>query len=155
VTVLRTAVASDLDAVNRVIERAVGTWGLPERVHRLSLPLYRYGAVDLQHLTVRVVERSSDVVGVAAWEPADPADAPGGQSALLLHGLYVDPAHHGQGLGKRLLRAAIAAARSGGFGGLLVRAQAQAVGFFEARGLKRLPVVNAERDYPHRYWTRV
>ena len=32
---------TDLDALNRVIGAAVMTWALPERVKRLSLPVYR------------------------------------------------------------------------------------------------------------------
>ena len=155
VAALRPAGAGDLDAVNRVIERALGTWALPERVRRLSLPLYRYSAVDLQHLTVWVAQQSGETVGIAAWEPADPADAPEGRSGLFLHGLYVDPAHHGQGIGRSLLEAALSACRADGLDGVLVKAQAQAVGFFDACGLVRLPVANPGRDYVHRFWAAV
>ncbi|HEY9097864.1 MAG TPA: GNAT family N-acetyltransferase [Thiobacillus sp.] len=92
------------------------------------------------------------LVGVAAWEPAHPRDLPGGQRGLLLHGLYVDPDHQHRGVGGQLLDAASAAARIQGLDGVLVKAQGDAKGFFEALGLQRLPVEDSARHYPHRFW---
>jgi len=150
---LRQAHAADLPALNGVIERAIATWQLPERVKRLSLPSYRYQAHDLDHLQLVVAEDSGhEVVGIAAWEPANPRDLPAGQRGLLLHGLYVDPAHQHRGIGSQLLDATAAAARAQGYDGVLVKAQADANGFFTARGLLRLPVADPARDYPHRFW---
>lgn len=150
---LRPATQADLDAVNAVIERAVMAWKLPERVKRLTLPSYRYSPHDLEHLQVVVAEDSAGtVLGVAAWEPAAARDLPPGKTGLLLHGLYVDPAQQRAGVGSRLLDAALAAAREQGFDGLLVKARPEAEGFFLARGLVPLPVAEAERDYPHRFW---
>jgi hypothetical protein len=51
-----------------------------------------------------------------------------------------------------LLDAAATAARDQGMDGLLVKAQADASGFFAARGLQRLAVDDPARDYPYRYW---
>ncbi len=153
---LRPVTAADLPAVNRVIERAVMTWTLPERVKRLSLASYRYQPHDLDHLTLVAAELPDiGIVGVAAWEPAQARDLPPGKSALLLHGLYVDPDHQGHGIGSRLLEAAVAAAREAGCDGLLVKAQPDAVDFFAARGMERLAVADPGRDYPHRYWLAV
>jgi predicted N-acetyltransferase YhbS len=150
---LRPAMPADLAAVNAVIERAVMTWNLPERVKRLTLPSYRYNAHDLDHLHMVVAEDAGHaLLGVAAWEPASPRDLPAGKSGLLLHGLYVDPDRQRGGVGSRLLDAALTAAREQGFDGLLVKAQSDAADFFVARGLQRLPVVDPDRDYPHRFW---
>lgn len=150
---VRPAGADDLAALNGVIERAVMTWRMAERVKRLSLPSYRYQAHDLDHLHLVVAEDTSHaIVGVAAWEPATPRDLPNGQRGLLLHGLYVDPEHQYRGIGSALLDAAIMATREAGFDGLLVKAQADARGFFARRGLQHLPVEDPARDYPYRFW---
>ncbi|MDO9465784.1 MAG: GNAT family N-acetyltransferase [Thiobacillus sp.] len=131
---LRPAHAADLPALNGVIERAIATWPLPERVKRLTLPSYRYQPHDLDHL-VWAEDASGLAVGVAAWEPAHPRDLPAGRRGLLLHGLYVDPAHQRRGVGSQPLDAAAAAARAQDLDGVLVKAQAAAVGFFKSRGL--------------------
>lgn len=150
---LRPATANDLPAINAIVERAVMTWQLAERVKRLSLPSYRYHEHDFVHMHLVVAEDAAGTLaGFAAWDVADPRDAPGGQRGLLLHGLYVDPVRHGEGIGSRLLAAAATAARTDGHDGLLVKAQADANGFFIARGLRLLPVTDPARDYPHRYW---
>jgi GNAT superfamily N-acetyltransferase len=129
------------------------SWRLPERVKRLAMPTYRYGPVDLAHMGVVVAEDGdAGVVGVAAWEEAARRDCPRGRRALLLQGIYVDPDRHRRGLGARLLAASAEAARRQGLDGVLVKAQPDAIGFFEAQGLSRLPVEDPERDYPHRYW---
>ncbi len=150
---LRRAHADDLPVINGIVERAIATWQLPERVKRLSLPSYRYHTHDLDHLHLVVAEDASHaLVGVAAWEPASPRDLPAGMNGLLLHGLYVDPARQHRGVGTCLLDASMAAARAQGLAGVLVKAQADACGFFEARGLQQIPVEDPARDYPHRFW---
>ncbi len=150
----RTACKADLPAINGVIERAVMTWRLPERVKRLSLPLYRYSETDLGHLEVWVVEADSGIAGLASWEPAEAADLPEGKSGLLLHGLYVDPDRQHRGIGSQLLSASQARARELGLDGVLIKAQAGAEPFFQRRGLERLPVRDESRDYALRYWHR-
>jgi GNAT superfamily N-acetyltransferase len=153
---LRPATPADLDAINSVIERAVLTWPLPERVKRLTLPSYRYQPHDLDHLKIMVAENSEHgVIGVAAWGPAALRDLPAGKTGLLLHGLYVDPERQRQGVGRKLLDVALRAAREQGFDGLLVKVQPGAEGFFLARGLERVPTENPGRDYPHRFWAAV
>jgi GNAT superfamily N-acetyltransferase len=150
---LRAALAPDLDAVNAVIERAVSTWDLPGRVKRLSMPLYRYDAHDLDALDAVVIESPGQgIVAVATWEPAEPGDTPDGSSGLLLHGLYVDPPFARQGLGTGLLQAAEDAARARGVDGVLVKAQRDAEAFFLSRGFTPLPVQDPDRHYPHRLW---
>ncbi len=150
---LRPASPVDLLAVNGVIESAINTWELPARVKRLCVPLYRYSVHDLDFLDLVVAEvESIGIVGVAAWEQADPGDAPAGHSALLLHGIYVAPDQQRKGLGARLLAAAETAALLRGFDGVLVRAQPGAGDFFLALGLERVPVQDRSRDYPHRFW---
>ncbi|WP_455217066.1 GNAT family N-acetyltransferase [Kaarinaea lacus] len=150
---IRHAVTKDLDEINRVIEAAVMTWELPERVKRLSLSSYRYTELDIKHLEIVVAEDSDQkLIGVVAWEEADKKDAPSGNTALLLHGIYVEPSHYRQGIGRQLFLQAEQAARRQHFDGLLVKAQSGAEKFFEAQGMQRINVVNAERDYANRFW---
>ncbi len=150
---VREATLSDLPAINGIVERAIATWRLPERVKRLAMPSYRYHPHDLGHLHI-VVETHGDaaIAGVAAWEPAPARECPRGRRGLLLHGTYVDPAHQRRGTGTRLLAAAAAAARAQHGDGLLVKAQADATPFFSSQGLVQLPVEDPDRDYPHRFW---
>ena len=149
---LRAGERRDLDRVNAVIAAAMDTWGLPERVKRLSLPLYRYAAQDLEHLDLVVAETAGGcIVGVAAIEAADTPDRAHGHNPALLHGLYVEPRHHGQGIGGRLMAHTSKLAVSRRFDTLLVRARQQAASFFEAHGLRRVDAIDAARDYPWRY----
>jgi predicted N-acetyltransferase YhbS len=150
---IRPAKETDLEAVNRVIHAAVMTWDLPARVKRLSLPGYYYNAADFDQLVMMVAEdHRHNIVGTAAWEPADARDTPAEHTALLLHGIYVDPSHHHQGIGRQLFRSAEEAVRKLGFDGLLVKAQKGASGFFISQGMDRLPVDDPSRDYENRFW---
>lgn len=150
---LHTLSAVDLDGANAVIEAVIMTWQLPDRVKRLSMPSYCYDAHDLEHLTlVAAVDETDAIVGVVSWEPASTSDMPNGAEGLLLHGLYVIPTLHRTGIGSRLLDVAIEAAHRGGFDGLLVKANRDAQGFFSAKGLQQLSVMDAGRDYPCRFW---
>jgi len=150
---LRPVERSDLDAINRVVEAAVMTWDLPERVKRLSLSSYRYTTFDLDHFAMVVAEdQDHNIVGVAAWEAADSREAPQGLSALLLHGIFVRPTHHHQGIGRQLFLAAEHAMHQQRFDGLLVKAQHSADGFFSSMGMLRLPTEDALRHYANRFW---
>ena len=150
---IRTATQADLDAINNVIEAAVMTWNLPQRVKRLSLPSYRYTGIDFDHFEMVVAEDDRQTtIGIAAWEPADAKDAPAGHTALLLHGIYVDPSYHHQGIGRLLFQAAERAVRKHRCDGLLVKAQEDANGFFIAQGMDRLQVEAPLRHYANRFW---
>ena len=155
-TALRPATPADLKAINGVVERAVMSWDLPERVKRLSLPAYRYHAHDLDVMGFLVAEDTGVVVGVAAWEPAAASSLPPGRTGLLLHGLYVAPRRQGRGIGAALLAAVEGRAAAAGLDGVLVKAQRGAAGFFVAQGMTALaPAAEAAGAYPHRYWKPV
>ncbi|MDT8403239.1 GNAT family N-acetyltransferase [Sulfuriflexus sp.] len=153
---IRPAGHADLEAINRIIEAAVFTWELPERVKRLSLSSYLYTDMDLEHLEVVVAEsQQQGILGVAAWEQANSSDTPAGQTALLLHGLYVDPAFKRWGIGRQLFSEFAVAARRHGCSGLLVRAQSGANGFFISQGMSRLAPADSGRDYANRFWKKL
>ncbi len=149
---LRDALPGELDTINALIGRAVYSWELPERMKRISLPVYQYRAGDLEFMRLVVAEDpDGGIVGVAAWELAGARDAPRGQSALLLHGIFVEPQLHRCGIGSRLLGAAVQAAANEYYDGLVARAQSGAVPFFEALGFDLLPL-ETDSDYPYRVW---
>jgi len=152
---LRSAQIDDLPALNHVVEAAFMTWDLPERVKRLSLQSYLYDEMDLQHLQLELAERNGQVVGVAAWEEAAGNDCPQGARGLLLHGLYVLPEEAGRGIGRRLLEAARAAAAEAGLDGVVIKAQTDAVSFFEHLGLQALAIEDIARHYAKRFWLAV
>lgn len=153
IVTVRPARLADLDDINRVIEAAVMSWDLPERVKRLSLFSYRYTEVDFDHLEMVVAEYGAKgIVGVATWETADNKDAPPGKRALLLHGIYVEPARQGYGIGSQLFHYAEAAVEQHQVHGLLVKAQASANRFFIAQGMRRLPGNEDQQRYANRFW---
>ena len=127
------ATERDLEAINRLIERAVQTWALPDRVKRLALPTYFYTPADLQNMDLVGAYRHGQLVGVAAWE-ADPR-----HGALALHGLYVDPSHWRHRVGSTLLAHVEHAAHTRGFTTLIVKAQAEAQAFFLRCGFREAP----------------
>jgi N-acetylglutamate synthase-like GNAT family acetyltransferase len=151
---LRMATRNDLDAINQVVEAAVMTWQLPERVKRLALPSYHYNKHDLEHYEFVVAESGNQIIGIAAWDTA-PHQGPGQTRLLLLHGIYVMPEQQHRGIGRRLFAAAEAAAGTRTMDGVLVRAQKDAEGFFRAQGLEKLAARDPARDYENRYWKRL
>lgn len=149
---LRTARKQDLDAINIVIEAAVMNWQLPDRIKRLALPSYRYTLIDYDHLEIIVAEiPGKGIVGVAGCEMAKPDEIPG-KRALLLHGLYVKPQNQHQGVGSRLFKAVEVLVKKYDCDGLLVKAQTDAVGFFEQQRMQKLETSSPHRDYAYRFW---
>ena len=150
---LRPATLADLENINVVVAAAMRSWRLSERVIRLSLPLYRYAGEDLRHQQLLLAEsETGNVVGVVALEAADAAETTGVRKPALLHGIYVDPAWQHMGVGSFLLDHAEHIARSGGYDGMLVKANPESIGFFETRNYQQLSVGDPARDYPYRFW---
>lgn len=151
---IRPARAHERDAINAVIGAAVMGWALPERVKRLVRSSYEYSPFDMAAMTVLVAADGDEVRGVAALETLATRDRPDdcAAEALLLHGLFVHPEHHHRGIGTALWRACRRHAETIQACGLLVRAQADAVGFFIAQGMAELPVTTDGQKYPHQFW---
>lgn len=151
--ILREASPNDLASVNGVIHSAIMSWGIPDRVKRLSLPVYSYSPQDMKYLSMYVGQDETGIVGVAACEPAHDSETPIRKMGVLLHGIYVRSDRHRQGVGMQLLCEARRHARRCDADGLLVKAHSEACGFFSAQGLHMLPVIDPCRDYPYRFWT--
>ena len=150
---IRKAGQKDLDNINAVVATAIDTWNLTERVKRISLPLYRYQQHDLNYLQTMVAEGGDYcILGIAALEQSDTSGLPDEGSSATLQGLYVDPDHHHMGVGSLLLQSIEEIAMATEVEGLLVKAQPEAISFFEGHGFKLLPVEDTSRDYPYRLW---
>lgn len=150
---IRAAMSGELDVINRVIESAVLTWDLPERVKRLSLPGLYYHETDLDFFDISVAtDKKGDIVGVAVLENTPLRSGPDDKVALLLHGLYVTPTSRQLGIGRLLVNAIVGTLGESGVDGLLVKAQKDALGFFEAMGFRQLEIEDHARDYVLRYW---
>lgn len=153
---LRPATSSDLEAINQVIQSAVMTWELPERVKRLSIPSYLYKPLDLDHMEIIVAENiNKQIIGTAAWEQAPARDVPADNKGLLLHGIFVSPDQQHRGTGSLLFAHVEQLARHQQLDGLLVKAQTNAVGFFIAQCMRKLPVNDTIRDFENRFWKPV
>ena len=142
----------DLDHINDIIKAAIDTWQLPERVKRMSLPLYYYQQDDLIHMQFLIAEIADvGIVGLAALEETDTIELAGAQRTMLLHGLYVAPYYHRRGIATRLVESAELCACKYDVSGLLVKAQADSAPFFNKKGFTKLLVEDFLRDYGHRY----
>ena len=135
---LRAATALDLDEVNGVVEAAVESWGLPERVRRLALPSLRYTREDLRHMTVILTDAAhGSAVGMVAWEPIrSRCDA--AARSLFLHGIYVTPQWQRRQIGTALLEYVTHAAHALDADAVVLKAWRESAPFFAARGF--LPV---------------
>lgn len=138
---VRSAVASDLRAINRTIESAVMNWPMHERVKRMSVSSLQYDASDLDDFDMLVAEFREELVGVAAWQPGQ------------LHGLFVLPILQKQGIGRELMKAVFNAAREKQVNGLLIKSQRVSRSYFEHIGLE--PVATNEGEYPWQYWKQL
>ena len=150
---LRDARSSDLDSVNTLIAAAIDTWQLADRVKRISLPLYRYHEDDLRELQLVVADSGDDeIFGIAALEQVYATDIFEGLQTAMLHGIFVVPNLHRNGIGSRLLEKIERMAGFNGTGVLLVKARPEAISFFRDRGFRQLSTRDKSRDYPYQFY---
>ena len=150
---LRNARVSDLHSINNLIAAAIDTWQLTDRVKRISLPLYRYHEDDLRDMQLVIADTGdNEILGTAALEQAYATDLFDGLQASVLHGIYVAPNLHRNGVGSRLLEKIENMARSNGTEMLLVKARPEAISFFSDRGFSQLSTRDNSRDYPYQFY---
>jgi putative acetyltransferase len=135
---IRPLAAADLDTIGAIQEAAIqaldaSTYGPEQRA-----AWARFGWHE-RHQLLRdkgefvVAEREGRVVGIGGWSPD--SLAPG---LAWLRYLFVHPDRAGQGIGSKLADAAEAAARARGKRAFQVWSSVNAVGFYQARGYRRL-----------------
>ena len=150
---VRHAGLDDLSTVNAIVDGAIDTWQLPERVRRLSAPSLRYGRVDLSHMEILLAEdETGQAVGAAALEHADAVDTPEACSALLLHGLYVTPARQRRGVGASMVCHVMGIARARGVEGVSTRVWRESEAFFVALGFAAFGDAAKASRHPRRMW---
>ena len=153
---IRQAKESELEVINDIIRTCVFTWNLSDRVKRLTVSSYQYNSFDLEHFEIFVaIDASKRIVGVVTLEEINTLELSEGQTGLLLHGLYVEPAFQNQRIGQQLLQFSLQRVKSKELDGLLVKAQVDANSFFKQQGFEHLQVIDADKDYLYRWWKKI
>jgi GNAT superfamily N-acetyltransferase len=128
---LRAATAQDAPVLSELAVRSKGHWGYDDGFLARARPELTVRAEDIERLVVRVATgEDGNPLGFSA---VDVTSAP----AELL-ALWVDPTAIGTGVGRALLRDALATAAGHGTGGLLVESDPNAEPFFLHHGARRL-----------------
>lgn len=140
----RLASLTDLEAINDVVEAAVMSWPMADRVKRLALPSLRYNESDLAHMVFIVCEADAEIIGVAAWDPFRD------DNVALLHGLYVLPRIQRQGIGKLLIEHVLSAAAERRLDAVMVRAERVAVEYFRSQQFRQIEPAD-ESEYPWQF----
>jgi len=138
----RAATTHDIPAINRVVEQAVMTWPLAERIKKLSLNVLTYDYTDFAYYCCYVAVSKEKIVACVIWDPE--------QKEMLCHGLYVAPAYQSVGVGKSLLNYFYQAAKHGGSSAVLVKAERVSCDYFIKLGYQAVPVTSVN-DYPYLY----
>jgi GNAT superfamily N-acetyltransferase len=81
-----------------------------------------------------VMDHAGRLVGAASWYPEPSALFPG-RRAYRMRGMAVDPARHGQGVGRLLFEAGLAELRTRGAELVWANARDTAVGFYRRLGM--------------------
>lgn len=142
--------SAQLEQVNTVIQSAVGTWPLAERLKRLALGSLQYDALDLDEFAMLLGLDNGCPVAVAV-AAVDHIDLGSGRApCVLLHGLYVHSGYQARGIGRLMHQTVAARARKRGCMGILVKAQRVSRKYFVKQGFHE--IVDPGIDYPYLYW---
>jgi len=134
---LREATAADGAAVRALVSRVLAEYGLPSEPTRADADLMNldahYRGAGGWFAVLEAPE--GGIVGSVGW-------APHGPGTVELRKMYLDAAHRGRGLGRRLLEAALASARAGGARRVTLETATvlgEAVRLYERAGFRRAP----------------
>jgi GNAT superfamily N-acetyltransferase len=126
---IRRAKSCEADFLSALAVRSKAYWGYSEDQVKsfeteLTIPS---GKIDSDSFDYVVAHDSSVVVGFYALERI-------GDAGFELEALFVDPAHIGTGIGKRLMHHAVASVRAQGGESLLIQGDPNAENFYLAAG---------------------
>ena len=150
IVLIERATQNTMREINDLIVRAVMAWPLAARVKRRASTVLQYDSVDFDSFEIYCGYRDAALVGTLAIDDELTAlDA--AKAGMLVHGVYVDPAVRGQGIGRVLLQFAEQQALAGSFDGVVIKAQRVSRQFFERCAYTHFPPT-AANDYPYLYW---
>ena len=144
------ASSRDLASVNAVIQRAIMTWSMSERVKRRAVTILQYDQVDAANLALYVCRSGTTIIGVIALD-FDYKASRAGCRGILLHGIYVDPATHRRRVGQTLMKFAERQAVIRAEDGVWIKAERVSRRFFERCGYIHC-APKSDADYPYLYW---
>lgn len=127
---IRSARVDELEALDTIAHAAKAHWGYPEAVLLVWKDDLRIPRAAVAEGRAWVAERGGRPVGVCTIEPR--------AQGFELSDLWVLPAHMGQGIGRALLRHAVAMARARGARILRIEADPYAEAFYLREGARRV-----------------
>jgi GNAT superfamily N-acetyltransferase len=128
--VLRRAACGEAARITALAMRSKASWGYDARFMRRAAPELTVGEQDIAARDVFVAQAGETLAGVAGIDHrAEPPE---------LDLLFVDPAHQGTGVGRALLRHALAAARARGLPELAIASDPNAEAFYLSQGAVRV-----------------
>ena len=127
--VFRAARVDEADLLTEVALRSKGYWGYDQEFLDACRAELTFRPEDVATRRI-VVADSSEIVGFYSID----GEPPGGE----LGNLWMIPERIGTGLGRRLWQHAVASAREAGYTSLIIEADPNAVGFYEAMGADRV-----------------
>jgi GNAT superfamily N-acetyltransferase len=123
-------------AISALAMRAKAHWGYDRAFLEACRNELTWTAERIEREDVLVWENGRSILGVTARA----GDVPDG----VLLAVFVDPAHHGQGIGTALAGALLARAADAGFRTLTIGADPNAEGFYLAIGAERVGSVESD-----------
>ena len=128
--VIRRAHPKEADLLTQIAVSAKRHWGYPERWMEVWKPQLTF--------TPEYFEENENWVAVIDNTPIAFYTLLEKAESAWIENLWVSPGHIGKGVGKSLFLHALEAARRHGFERLQLEADPNAVGFYEAMGMKRI-----------------
>ncbi|WP_425561200.1 N-acetyltransferase family protein [Microbacterium sediminicola] len=107
---IRALCAGDWPAVERIFAAGIAAG---EATFEISTPSWeQFDAAKVPEARLVAVDDAGTVVG---WAAASPVSSRRGYRGVVEHSVYVDPGHHGQGVGTQLLAAFVEVADAAGY----------------------------------------